>query len=100
MIGRGLISNPFLAGMIKNNSSQLPENHLETFSKFHQELLESYASHLSGEKHLLLKMLGFWLYFSNSFNEPHKVLKRIKKAKTLIAYHEAVKMNLIKGFYY
>ena len=98
MIGRGLIANPFLAGMIRCNSDQLPENYLEIFEEFHQCLLESYAEHLSGEKHLLLKMLGFWLYFSLSFSESHKALKRIKKAKTLAAYQEAVKTNLKIGF--
>ncbi len=98
MIGRGLISNPFLAGMIKNDSDQLPTNSVEVFKKFHNQLLESYTSHLSGEKHLLLKMLSFWHYFSQSFNDSHKVLKRIKKAKTLVAYHEAVKINFNIGF--
>jgi tRNA-dihydrouridine synthase len=98
MIGRGLIANPFLAGMIKNSCHQLPENQKEIFNEFHELLLESYSSHLSGEKHLLIKMLAFWEYFSLSFIESHKAFKRIKKAKTLIAYREAVKVNLNAGF--
>ncbi len=98
MIGRGLIANPFLEGMIKNDTHKLPINHKEIFKNFHELLLESYASHLSGEKHLMLKMLGFWQYFSNSFIDSHKVLKRIKKAKTLAAYHLAVEINLKEGF--
>lgn len=98
MIGRGLIANPFLAGMIKNDSDQLPLNHRKIFEEFHQELLENCASHLSGEKHLLTKMLGYWQYFSLSFTEAQKVLKRIKKAKTLVAYNEAVNINLKNGF--
>ncbi len=98
MIGRGLIANPFLAEMIKNDSGQFPTNFIEVFKKFHFDLLERYGAHLSGEKHLLIKMLAFWEYFSRSFNDSHKVIKRIKKAKTLTAYREAVKVNLNAGF--
>lgn len=98
MIGRGLISNPFLAGMIKNDTDKLPENYSKLFMEFHDQLLESYAAHLSGEKHLLLKMLSFWQYFSNSFNDPGKSLKRVRKAKTLADYQKAVNINLSGGF--
>ena len=98
MIGRSLIANPFLAGMIKNETDILPEKYREIFNDFHQLLLESYASHLSGEKHLLLKMLAFWQYFSLSYKDSHKAFKRIKKAKTLSDYQEAVKYNLNLGF--
>ncbi|MBU1012397.1 MAG: tRNA-dihydrouridine synthase family protein [Bacteroidetes bacterium] len=98
MIGRGLIANPFLSAMIKTDSKELPENHKKVFLEFHNYLMESYASHLSGEKHLLIKMISFWEYFSNSFEDAHKAQKRIKKAKTLIAYNEAVRVNLNIGF--
>lgn len=98
MIGRGLIANPFLAGMIKNDTEQLPESYKEIMLKFHDQLLERYAAHLSGEKHLLLKMLSFWHYFSSSFKDPQKAFKRIKKAKTLTAYREAVEINMLNGF--
>lgn len=98
MIGRGLIANPFLATMIKNDSDKLPENYKKVFLDFHNNLMESYASHLSGEKHLLIKMISFWEYFSSSCNDAHKAYKRIKKAKTLIAYNEAVRVNLNIGF--
>ena len=98
MIGRGLIANPFLAGMIKNNRADLPENHLEVFRDFHAQLLESYASHLSGDKHLLIKMKSFWEYFSTSFNDSHKAYKRIKKSKTLKEYHQTVRININHGF--
>ncbi len=98
MIGRGIIANPFLAGMIKNSTDKLPTDYKQTFIDFHECLLDDYANHLSGDKHLLLKMLGFWHYFSISFKDSHKALKRIKKTKTLAAYHEAVKINMSEGF--
>ncbi len=99
MIGRGLIANPFLAEMIKNDSAELPENYTDLFLEFHNHLLESYASHLSGEKHLLIKMKSYWEYFSLLFNDSHKAHKRIKKSKSIMAYKEAVRMNINGGFY-
>ena len=72
MIGRGLIADPFLPAMIKANT------------------LES----LSGAKHVLLKMLGYWEYFSSTFENPQKTLKKIKKAKSIEAYENAVRAIL------
>lgn len=94
MIGRGLIADPFLPSMIKNNTSVYPENRLEIFSKFHDTIFHEYDEALSGHTQTLLKMLGFWEYFSTSFSTPHKVLKKIKKAKNINAYEDAVKSIL------
>jgi hypothetical protein len=38
-----------------------------------------------------MKMLGFWEYFSQSFSNPQKTYKKIKKAKDTKAYAIAVK---------
>ena len=94
MIGRGLITDPFLPAMIKNNTKAYPENRVEVFSHFIQELFEGYASALSGKSHVLTKMTSYWEYFAKTFPDPHKTFKRIKKAKTIEAYEEAVKVNL------
>jgi tRNA-dihydrouridine synthase B len=91
MIGRGLIADPFLPGMIKNNSSTYPEDRMTQFSKFHDTLFHEYEQALSGPGHILMKMLHFWGYFIKSFANPHKGLKMIKKAKNIRAYEEAVK---------
>lgn len=98
MIGRGLIANPFLVGMIKNENSELPPTANELFRDFHDQLMKSYASHLSGDKHLLIKMKSFWEYFSLSFKDAHKAHKRIKKAANLRVYKEAVNTNIASGF--
>tara|TARA_B100000809_G_C15068746_1_gene505186 strand:+ start:202 stop:1149 length:948 start_codon:yes stop_codon:yes gene_type:complete len=90
MIGRGLISDPFLPQMIKNNTNEYPSNKLETFRAFHDTLFNDYEQFLSGEKHLLIKMLHFWEYFSSTFPDPQKTFKKIKKAKSTQAYHSAV----------
>ena len=91
MIGRGLIANPFLPNMIKNNTSKFPINKIEIFSQFHETIFQEYEQSLSGATHILLKMTSFWAYFSNLFSNPHKTFKKIKKAKSLKNYHQAVK---------
>ena len=91
MIGRGLISDPFLPSMIKNDTTEYPDNKLELFSQFHDSLYQQYAEALSGPKHLTLKMYHFWEYFASTFNNPHKTLKKIKKAKSIYKYDAAVK---------
>jgi len=90
MIGRGLISDPFLPSMIKNNSSQYPANKMELFSTFHDTLYAIYSESLSGSTHILLKMYHLWEYFSATFINPHKVLKKIKKAQSIRNYEAAV----------
>jgi len=94
MIGRALIADPFLPTMIKTDSSEYPENRVELFSHFIQELFEGYASALSGKSHVLTKMTSYWEYFAQTFPDPHKTYKRIKKSKSIDAYHDAVKINL------
>jgi tRNA-dihydrouridine synthase B len=101
LIGRGLIADPFLPAMIKADSTEYPENRALIFRKFHDTLYESIAGSLSGSSHVLVKMESYWEYFSQSFPDPHKTFKRIKKAKSFGAYEEAVKENLsslMQGF--
>ena len=98
MIGRGVISNPFLPEMILNKSDVFPSETVPKFMKFHDELMENYGQQLSGEKHLLMKMASFWEYFAKCFTDPHAVNKRIKKAKNINSYYDAVAMNLSNGF--
>ena len=91
MIGRGIIADPFLPSMIKNNTANYPKNKIELFSLFHDTLYQGYSESLSGPSHLLLKMYHLWEYFSNLFSNPRKVLKKIKKARNIRAYNIAVK---------
>lgn len=90
MIGRGLISDPFLPSMIKADTEIYPENRIEIFKNFIDDLFDGYSSALSGKSHVLIKMTSFWEYFSESFENPHKTYKKIKKANSMDAYHLAV----------
>jgi tRNA-dihydrouridine synthase len=94
MIGRGLISDPFLPSMIKNDETEYPEDRVLRFKRFHESLLNEYVTKLSGDKAVIQKMLSFWKYFSTTFTDPVRIVKRIKKTKTLDAYDNAVAENL------
>lgn len=91
MIGRGLISDPFLPSMIKNNTTEHPKNKLNLFEAFHDTLYEGYSQSLSGSTHILLKMHHLWEYFAATFSNPHKVEKNIRKAKSIKNYEQTVK---------
>lgn len=98
MIGRGLISDPFLPSMIKANTLIYPEDRIERFKAFHDSLFSSYEEALSGPKHLLLRMYQFWEYFIQSFPSSPKGLKTIKKARDLNSYHSAVQHILNQAY--
>ena len=91
MIGRGLIGDPFLPSMIKNNTTEYPKNKLEIFEAFHDTIYQEYDAYLSGPTPIRMKMLGFWEYFSESFSNPQKTFKKIKKAGNSKNYEIAVK---------
>lgn len=91
MIGRGLIADPFLPSMIKNNTPDYPKNRFEIFEAFHDEIYREYDAYLQGPTPIRMKMLGFWEYFSESFSNPQKTYKKIKKAGNSKNYEAAVK---------
>ena len=91
MIGRGLIADPFLPSMIKNNTTEYPKNRFEIFEAFHDEIYREYDAYLQGPTPIRMKMLGFWEYFSESFSNPQKTFKKIKKAGNSKNYEAVVK---------
>ena len=103
MIGRGLIADPFLPSMIKNNTTEYPENRWAIFSEFHNTIYQQYDEYLSGPTPIKMKMLGFWEFFSQATSNPQKTFKAIKKASSPIKYKQTVaqiinaEMKLWKG---
>ncbi len=87
MIGRGLISNPFLSEEIKQSVTFSAEEKKQIFRDFHDTLLFEVESSLSGDSHVLSKMTNYWEYFSLFFDNSRKVFKQIKKTKSLNKYH-------------
>jgi tRNA-dihydrouridine synthase B len=97
MIGRGLIADPFLPRMIKNNTSEYPKNRWDIFSDFHDTIYHQYDAALSGPTPIKMKMQGFWEFFAQSFSNPQKTFKKIKKANSPRAYQQAVAEILSNG---
>lgn len=83
MIGRALISNPFLALEIKTGKSIADSEKRIQFSEFYNYLFEHYSKTLSGDSHTLNKIIHFWEYFSQLFENNKAVYKIIKKSKTV-----------------
>lgn len=88
-LGRGLLSSPLLGKEFKENETFSDETRMSLYFAFHQELFKAYAEVLQGDSQLLTKMRSLWEYFLPETD--HKLLKKIKKANKVNAYHEAVK---------
>jgi len=88
MLGRGLLMKPYLAQQIKGN---MPSNEeiKKGMLEFHDRLIEQYGAKLQGHQ-LVMKMRTFWEYFSQSFSNPHKTFKLIKKSGNMRKYNNAV----------
>jgi tRNA-dihydrouridine synthase B len=97
MMGRGLIADPFLPSMIKNDSTEYPKNRWEIFREFHDTIYHQYDAALSGPTPIKMKMQGFWEFFAQSFSNPQKTFKKIKKANNPRAYQQAVAEILKNG---
>ena len=88
MIGRALLSNPFLVHEL-NGTLPSKEEQYRMKSEFHHLMLELYQQTFSDQGQVLMKMKSFWSYFSQSFSNPHKAFKPIKKASSLIKFKAA-----------
>ena len=86
MLGRGLLVNPGLTGVIKN-SNKLDKSLLKAF---HDKIYNDYKAVLFGDRNILFKMKDLWSFLIVMFSNNEKYLKKIKKAERLYDYDEAV----------
>ena len=86
MLGRGLLSDPYLTGRLRGEA--LPEETVrrETIRTFHEQLMTEYGEVLSGERDLLYKMKELWFYLLDSFEDSEKERKQIRKCEKLSEY--------------
>lgn len=96
MIGRGSLRSPSLAQQLKGEVLEAKELR-KKMKDFHDQLLEAYSSRLEGNGHILMKMNQFWSYYSESFEDPHKVMKMVKKSSNLLKYNAAV-VEIFRNF--
>ncbi|MBR6535581.1 MAG: tRNA-dihydrouridine synthase [Lachnospiraceae bacterium] len=86
MLGRGLLSDPYLIGRLRGE--ELPDETLrkETIRRFHAQLMEEYGAVLSSDRDLLYKMKELWFYLLDSFLDSEKARKQIRKCEKLGEY--------------
>jgi tRNA-dihydrouridine synthase len=90
MIGRGLLTDPFLPGDIKGDHSVLAEHRGQVIRKFVDDLYYSYRKSKNDHLHSISVMKELWGYLSNSFHNPVRVFSLVKKAKSFDEYENAV----------
>lgn len=98
MLGRGIIANPGLINIIKNET-QLDKKVLR---EFHDEILNNYIEEFKEEKNAIFRMKELWWYMIYIFSDNKKYGKRIKKSQNLNDYNIAVaslfeEQEIIKG---
>lgn len=89
MIGRWCIADPFLAGRIRTGGDDIPDK-IHRMRQFHETLFEAYRGVLHGPSHVMNKMKGLWRYFSLSFENCGKSIKKITKTHHPDQYSERV----------
>lgn len=93
MIGRGILSNPFLPEQIKGvniDSQNTDSQRRERLKTFHADLFDSYKQVFSGPGHLIGRMKGFWNYLGPSFENSKKPLKKLFKSNSEQDYLDRV----------
>ena len=89
MIGRWSLVDPFLPGVLKG-APEASVDRVQRLRRFHDALYEEYAAVLSGPSHLLNRMKAQWNYFSLSFRDCEKAVKKIRKTGSPEHYLEMV----------
>ena len=89
MIGRGLLSDPFLPGEIKG---LMPDDfdRVRHFHLFHDALFDRLATVRQGPSHLVDAMKGYWGYFHQFFSSGERILKKIRKIQRPEQYRDLV----------
>ena len=86
MLGRGLIRDPALIGLMQGGS--MPEKAM--LRSFHDELFAAYRDKKWSENAILCHMKELWAFMGSLFDGSEKQEKAIRKAKRLTEYSDAV----------
>lgn len=97
MLGRGVLANPELGGILRNKDSEpLLSNKLSTFKAFHDEILTGYMDYMSGDQPILFKMKELWSYMGPYVHASDSLLKKIRKSKRLSDYQSTIQTILLE----
>ncbi len=91
MIGRGVLSNPFLPASIK--CIPLEADQTKMIQLFIQDLYLTYRRKMNDRLTVLSVLKEYWEYLAQGFDQPHKIFKNIKKTRTFEEYESKVTQN-------
>ena len=89
MCGRGILRNPGLFGEIKGKNPM----DMETLKAFMKEVYHGYKEIMSGDRNVLFKLKELWFYVASNFDEPERIIRKVRKAQSCLEY-EAVVNNI------
>lgn len=90
-LGRGLLTNPFLAEEIRI----APKNMTEKKARLHNFVVDLYVErlrHAGGSPKIIGSMKELWKYMMNIFDDPLNVWRKVKKVNHLDEYERAVEL--------
>ena len=88
MLGRGILTNPFLAEQIQNIDNQLDKK-----KRLHNFVVDLYVErlrHAGGSPKIIGSMKELWKYMMNIFDDPQNIWRKVKKVNHLEEYETAV----------
>lgn len=87
-LGRGLLTNPFLAEEIKDIDNQ--QDKKQRLHNFVVDLYINRLHHAGGSPKIIGSMKELWKYMMNIFDDPQNVWRKVKKVNHLDEYEDAV----------
>lgn len=96
MLGRGLISNPGLAGQIVSGSC----TDRSTLRNFFDELVLAYREEIPDEKNVVFKIKENLFYLVNLFEDKEEYWKKIRKSDNLMELAAIARRMIVDGEFY
>ena len=104
MIGRGVIANPELPGMLKKFDGEMTfgsEDSTEKIDRkklraFLGDIVDSYLVEMSNEKQVVMKMKELWTYLAKGLELDVQDIRAIHKTNRLADYKSVEQMILLR----
>lgn len=96
MIGRGILTDPFLPMTIRGECDKVSDK-TNTIKQFHDEYYRERLDYLSGPAHVTDRMKSFWSYLAPSLEGGQGFFKQVKKITNPDLYIKAVDVFFERG---
>lgn len=90
MIGRGVLMNPFLPGILKGIKPPDTIESVNILKAFHQDLMNNLSESGCGEKRMADKAKEYWNYFSHWFSDQQHVWHEISRSQDMAGVLNAI----------